>query len=113
LYASLGRVKQALFQGYPVLIGVNANIDLNIADKKKGVVSWIFKAPNCGESVCGHAMLAVGYQDDPEVEGGGYLIVRNSWGKSWGVGGLAYLTYKWVENSLLDAQAIVKLKVIE
>ncbi|GAB4194829.1 MAG: C1 family peptidase [Roseiflexaceae bacterium] len=30
-----------------------------------------------------HAMLAVGYRDDPEAPGGGYLIVRNSWGTDY------------------------------
>jgi hypothetical protein len=33
----------------------------------------------------GHAMCMVGYQDDPDVPGGGYFLVRNSWGTtSWG-----------------------------
>ncbi|MCG3196478.1 MAG: C1 family peptidase [Candidatus Omnitrophica bacterium] len=31
----------------------------------------------------GHAMCAVGYVDDKEVPGGGYFIVRNSWGPDW------------------------------
>ncbi len=30
-----------------------------------------------------HAMLAVGYKDTDVVPGGGYLIVRNSWGTGW------------------------------
>lgn len=33
----------------------------------------------------GHAMCMVGYQDDPDVPGGGYFLVRNSWGtNTWG-----------------------------
>ena len=33
----------------------------------------------------GHAMCMVGYQDDPDVPGGGYFLVRNSWGTNvWG-----------------------------
>jgi C1A family cysteine protease len=33
----------------------------------------------------GHAMCMVGYQDDPDVPGGGYFLVRNSWGTTtWG-----------------------------
>lgn len=31
----------------------------------------------------GHAMCAVGYGLDAEFTGGGYLIVRNSWGTGW------------------------------
>jgi hypothetical protein len=115
LYASLGRTKQALYQGYPVILSVNANSDFSIADSpsKLGVVSWIFKESSCGESVCGHAITAVGYQDDPSIEGGGFLIIRNSWGQDWGVDGLAYLTYAWLEQSLLDAQAIVEVESID
>jgi C1A family cysteine protease len=33
----------------------------------------------------GHAMCMVGYQDDADVPGGGYFLVRNSWGTTaWG-----------------------------
>lgn len=35
----------------------------------------------------GHAMLLVGYVDDEEVPGGGYFIVRNSWGEAFGYDG--------------------------
>ena len=31
----------------------------------------------------GHAMCLVGYVDDDSVPGGGYFIVRNSWGEDW------------------------------
>ena len=31
----------------------------------------------------GHAMCIVGYQDDPDVPGGGFFMVRNSWGTTW------------------------------
>jgi hypothetical protein len=31
----------------------------------------------------GHAMCMVGYEDDEAVPGGGYFLVRNSWGTDW------------------------------
>jgi hypothetical protein len=31
----------------------------------------------------GHAMCMVGFEDDPEVPGGGFFLVRNSWGTDW------------------------------
>jgi C1A family cysteine protease len=31
----------------------------------------------------GHAMCMVGYEDDPNVPGGGYFMIRNSWGTTW------------------------------
>jgi C1A family cysteine protease len=41
----------------------------------------------------GHAILIVGYQDDPSVNGGGYFIVKNSWGTGWGEGGYFNIAY--------------------
>ncbi len=109
LYASIGRVKQALYRGYPVVLSINANSDFNVSTYKSGVVSWVFQVDSC-TSVCGHAILAVGYQDDPDVDGGGYVIVENSWGDDWGDDGLAYVTYEWLENSMMDANAIVTVE---
>ena len=56
----------------------------------------------------GHAMLAVGYQDDPGAPGGGYLIVRNSWGTDWAGlspenAGHAMIPYAYVEQCALEA----------
>ncbi|WP_447598238.1 C1 family peptidase [Nitrospira sp. Nam80] len=55
----------------------------------------------------GHAVLAVGYDDNIEVEdplgkktSEGCLIFRNSWGEDWGVDGYGYLPYEYVENGL-------------
>ncbi len=39
-----------------------------------------------------HAVLAVGYVDDPAWAGGGYFIVKNSWGTSPN-GGFCYIAY--------------------
>jgi hypothetical protein len=32
----------------------------------------------------GHAMCFIGYQDDESAPGGGFFILRNSWGTGWG-----------------------------
>jgi C1A family cysteine protease len=110
LYASIGRIKQALYRGYPVVMSVNANYDFQVATYKGGVVSWVLKADDCGASLCGHEVLVVGYQDSDKVQGGGYFIIKNSWSEGWGDDGLAYVTYEWLQHSLLDAQALVQFK---
>lgn len=55
----------------------------------------------------GHAVLAVGYDDNVQIEGAhgkkaneGCLIFRNSWGVGWGEDGYGYLPYKYVEDAL-------------
>ena len=50
-------------------------------------------------------MLVVGYQDSDQVQGGGYFIIKNPWSADWGDEGVAYVTYEWLQHSLLDAQA--------
>ena len=41
--------------------------------------------PLSGDSqVGGHAVCLVGYQDSTSSPGGGYFILRNSWGTAWG-----------------------------
>jgi C1A family cysteine protease len=41
----------------------------------------------------GHAVLIVGYTDDPTVNGGGYFKVKNSWGTGWGSAGYFLIAY--------------------
>jgi C1A family cysteine protease len=41
----------------------------------------------------GHAIVIVGYQDDLSVDGGGYFIVKNSWGAGWGESGYFNIAY--------------------
>lgn len=40
-----------------------------------------------------HAVILVGWKDDPNMEEGGYWIMRNSWGRSWGMDGYCYIAY--------------------
>jgi len=58
--------------------------------------------------VGGHAWCAVGYVDDESVPGGGYFIVRNSWGTSWAAqspetAGHALMPYAYVEHFCREA----------
>jgi C1A family cysteine protease len=45
----------------------------------------------------GHAVLVVGYENSLTPREG-FLIIRNSWGSDWGVGGYGYLPYDYIER---------------
>jgi len=58
----------------------------------------------------GHAMCMVGYVDDPDVPGGGYFIVRNSWGEAFGydgevAGGYCRIPYAYLQRYGMEAYA--------
>lgn len=59
-------------------------------------------------SVGGHAVLLAGYQDAPSSPGGGYFIVRNSWGLTWGSqcpygAGYGTIPYQYIINDAWEA----------
>lgn len=50
-----------------------------------------------------HAVLVVGAADLP---GGRHLLIRNSWGDSWGLGGYAWLPVEYLENFAVQAGVV-------
>lgn len=81
----LGKIKESLDNGEPVYIGMTVTKSLLNCDK---VVSPTSKATSGG-----HAMAIVGYKDDENIKGGGYFIVKNSWGADCGDKGYQYIPY--------------------
>lgn len=69
----------------------------------KVTLPWPGEAP-----VGGHAWCVVGYVDNAAVPGGGYFIVRNSWGLDWApesteAPGHALVPYEYVERYAIEA----------
>lgn len=57
----------------------------------------------------GHAVMAVGYDDNKEImninnreKTKGALLIRNSWGRSWGEEGYEWLPYAYVLDGLAE-----------
>ena len=53
----------------------------------------------------GHAVLAVGHGVDPS--NGESLLIRNSWGDSWGLGGHAWLSRTYVARQLHESALLI------
>ena len=58
----------------------------------------------------GHAVLIVGYRDDPLVDGGGYFIVKNSWGLDWGEDGYFNIAYSQIGSPVYFGEWTIAYK---
>ena len=63
-----------------------------------------------GSYLGGHAILIVGYTDDPSVDGGGYFIVKNSWGTGWGEGGYFNIAYSQIGSPVYFGEFTIAYK---
>ncbi len=64
------------------------------------------------QSVGGHAICIVGYQDSASSPGGGYFIIRNSWSTNWAYqspygAGYGTIPYQYITNDAWEAYTAV------
>jgi C1A family cysteine protease len=89
--ANLAEIKSCLADGFPVTFGFTVYENFYETDS-----SGYCPMPS-GGVLGGHAVLAVGYDDEKQC-----LIVRNSWGNNWGLNGYFYMPYAYVTPDLTD-----------
>ncbi len=100
----LQRIKSNLASGIPAMFGFTVYTSISQASTDGKIP---FPAP--GEKIeGGHAVVAVGYDDSVKIknvagegfETKGALLIRNSWGISWGDKGYGWLPYEYALTGL-------------
>lgn len=87
----LNTIKTTLAAGNPIIFGfvVYESFESNTV-----ATTGIMPMPKDGEQTLGgHAVMAVGYNDETQM-----IIVRNSWGTSWGQSGYFMMPYDFITN---------------
>lgn len=109
----LESIKKYLEAGIPTMFGFWGFQSFEDSDRPGDI-----PFPCEGESAqWGHAVVAVGYDDSRRIknnkcnsETGGALLIRNSWGVSWGDNGYGWLPYDYVLNRLaLDFWSLLEM----
>lgn len=96
---NLLEAKSSLSVRLPIVLGFNVyeSFESDSVEKTGNI-----PMPGMGEQVLGgHAVLGVGYKNDSNWAGGGYLIAKNSWGTSWGDKGYFYMPYDFINKGLV------------
>ena len=96
---TLDTVKQYIAAELPCMFGFTVYSSIWGAD-----VTGKIPFPDPGETVeGGHAVVAIGYDDDIEIGNTtGALKIRNSWGSGWGSQGYGWLPYEYILQGLAD-----------
>jgi hypothetical protein len=95
--SNLTALKMAVAINYSLVVAID--VTANFGQNVDGVVAY----PDTSTVGGGHALHVLGYVDNanlptgmPQGSGGGYFVVKNSWGCAFGDEGYAYLPYDWV-----------------
>jgi C1A family cysteine protease len=93
---TLNQMKGCLASGYPFVFGFSVYESF---EGPRVAKTGVAPMPASSEKqLGGHAVIAVGYDDKQQR-----FIVRNSWGKGWGMGGYFTIPYAYLTDDNLAA----------
>lgn len=110
-------LQSALANGHPVLVGLN--IREHWEDSWQAThLGRVRKALPGERDRGGHAMCLMGYRNNATAPGGGYFIVRNSWGTHWAKAnpdgpGFCHVPYRLMAENGLVALALEQVVVTQ
>lgn len=116
----LSTIKSNLNNSLPSMFGFTVfSSYVQASAANKGAIPF----PAAGEKVMGgHAVVAIGYNDTIKITnknpGGptttGALLIRNSWGPSWGDAGYGWLPYEYVLRGLaVDWWSLISAAMVD
>ena len=76
--------------------------------RKSAPVAVTLAAADPKRDPLGHALVVVGYEDDPMSPGEGWFLLQNSWGTEWGDGGYGKIGYGDFSRRCVEAGALVE-----
>ncbi len=85
-------LKGAMAAGHPVMLGISVFVGF----ERAGADGIVPEAQTGEAPLGGHAILAVGYKDDPSVPSGGRIQLLNSWGPNAGRNGMYFIPYSYL-----------------
>lgn len=97
---TLSAVKKGLADGMPVVLAMRVFSSMGNTPK-----SGLLPMPTNKDTFQGgHAVLAVGYDNEKRV-----IIVRNSWGTNWADGGYFYMPYEYLKYGGVRLAVVPKI----
>ena len=91
---SLQQMRQCLAEGYPFVFGFSV-YEAFESEEVASTGKLDLPKPN-EKQLGGHAVMAVGYDDSAKR-----ALVRNSWGRSWGIKGYFTMPYDYISDDNL------------
>lgn len=89
-YLRLDIVKNLLYLGNPVIIGIKTDLNFSHATPRNSENVYIYNTYTSSQNHGNHAMLIVGYSDELNA-----FKVVNSWGSGWGNEGYCWISYNF------------------
>ena|ERR1700753_1347945 len=100
--SNLSALKLALVHGFPIIFGMQVYPEFE--SQEVAQTGYVHFPSGEERPIGGHAVLMCGYDDKSQV-----FLVRNSWGKDWGIKGYFTMPYEYVMTALCSDFWIIRL----